>query len=125
VSRMQEEWARTGDNRAAVRRGLAGSGRVVVIAAAIMTSVILAFVPSTNSTIKLFGLALASAVLIDAFIVRLVLVPSLMTMLGKANWWLPGWLDKILPTINVEGPEDEITDDDEPGAVDEKEKVGV
>jgi len=125
VSRMQEEWARTGDNRAAVRRGLAGSGRVVVIAAAIMASVFLAFVPSTNSTIKLFGLALASAVLIDAFIVRLVLVPSLMTMLGKANWWLPGWLDKILPTINVEGPEDEITDDDEPGAVDEKEKVGV
>ncbi len=124
VSRMQEEWAHTGDNKAAVRRGLAGSGRVVVIAAAIMSSVFLAFVPSTNSTIKLFGLALASAVLIDAFIVRLILVPSLMSMLGKANWWLPAWLDKVLPTINVEGGEDEI-EDDEPDAVGERETAGV
>ncbi len=112
VSRMQEEWARTGDNRAAVRRGLAGSGRVVVIAAAIMASVFLAFVPSTNATIKLFGLALASAVLIDAFIVRLVLVPSLMTMLGKVNWWLPGWMDRILPRVEIEPGEDEIVDDE-------------
>ena len=118
VSRMQEEWARTGDNRAAVRRGLAGSGRVVVIAAAIMASVFLAFVPSTNATIKLFGLALASAVIIDAFIVRLVLVPSLMTMLGKVNWWLPGWMDRILPRVHIEPGEDEITDDEaEPVAV--------
>ncbi len=112
VSRMQEEWARTGDNLASVRRGLAGSGRVVVIAAAIMSSVFLAFVPSTNSTIKLFGLALASAVIIDAFIVRLVLVPALMSMLGKANWWLPGWLDRILPRVQIEPSEDEISDDE-------------
>lgn len=126
VSRMQEEWAHTGDNRAAVRRGLAGSGRVVVIAAAIMASVFLAFVPSTNSTIKLFGLALASAVIIDAFIVRLVLVPAVMTMLGKANWWLPGWLDKILPRIKVEADEDEIADDlDDPGAVGQREPSTV
>jgi RND superfamily putative drug exporter len=112
VSRMQEEWVRTGDNLASVRRGLAGSGRVVVIAAAIMSSVFLAFVPSTNSTIKLFGLALASAVIIDAFIVRLVLVPALMSMLGKANWWLPGWLDRILPRVQIEPNEDEISDDE-------------
>ena len=112
VSRMQEEWARTGDNLASVRRGLAGSGRVVVIAAAIMSSVFLAFVPSTNATIKLFGIALASAVIIDAFIVRLVLVPAVMSMLGRANWWLPGWLDRILPTVQIEGGEDEITDDE-------------
>ena len=112
VSRMQEEWARTGDNLASVRRGLAGSGRVVVIAAAIMSSVFLAFVPSTNATIKLFGLALASAVIIDAFIVRLVLVPSLMSLLGKANWWLPGWLDRVLPRVQIEPGEDEITDDE-------------
>ncbi|MBI1351407.1 MAG: MMPL family transporter [Actinomycetales bacterium] len=112
VTRMQEEWDRTKDNRAAVRRGLAGSGRVVVIAAAIMSSVFLAFVPSTNATIKLFGIALASAVLIDAFIVRLVLVPSLMSMLGRANWWLPGWLDRILPRVHIEPGEDEITDDE-------------
>jgi RND superfamily putative drug exporter len=113
VSRMQEEWNRIGDNSAAVRRGLAGSGRVVVIAAAIMSSVFLAFVPSTNSTIKLFGVALASAVLIDAFIVRLILVPSLMSMLGKANWWLPRWLDKVLPEVHIEPGEDEIADDEE------------
>jgi RND superfamily putative drug exporter len=117
VSRMQEEWARTGDNLTAVRRGLAGSGRVVVIAAAIMSSVFLAFVPSTNATIKLFGIALASAVLIDAFIVRLVLVPSLMSMLGKANWWLPGWLDRILPKVHIEPGEDEILDDEPEPAV--------
>ena len=111
VSRMQEEWLRTKNNRAAVRLGLAGSGRVVAIAAAIMASVFLAFVPSPTQEIKLFGVALASAVIIDAFIVRLVLVPSLMTMLGKSNWWLPGWLDRILPTINIEGESDEIEDD--------------
>ena len=113
VSRMQEEWNRIGDNPAAVRRGLAGSGRVVVIAAAIMSSVFLAFVPSTNATIKLFGISLASAVLIDAFIVRLILVPSLMSMFGKANWWLPGWLDRILPEVHIEPGEDEIVDDEE------------
>jgi RND superfamily putative drug exporter len=114
VSRMQEEWNRIGDNQAAVRRGLAGSGRVVVIAAAIMSSVFLAFVPSTNATIKLFGISLASAVLIDAFIVRLILVPSLMSMFGKANWWLPKWLDKVLPEVHIEPGEDEIADDEEP-----------
>jgi len=112
VSRMQEEWLRSGDNLASVRRGLAGSGRVIVIAAAIMSSVFLAFVPSTNPMVKLFGIALASAVLIDAFIVRLVLVPSLMSILGKHNWWLPGWLDRLLPKVQIEPGADEITDDE-------------
>ena len=112
VSRMQEEWARTGDNAASVRRGLAGSGRVVVIAAAIMASVFLAFVPDKNSMIKLFGVSLASAVLIDAFIIRLIFIPSIMSILGKANWWLPGWLDRILPKVQIEPGEDEITDDE-------------
>jgi len=102
VSRMQEEWHHSDDNRIAVRRGLAGSGRVVVIAATIMASVFLSFVPPPNPTIKLFGVALASAVIIDAFIVRLILVPSLMTIFGKANWWLPGWLNKALPKITLD-----------------------
>lgn len=102
VSRMQEGWHATADNREAVRHGLAGSGRVVVAAALIMSSVFLAFVPVPNDTIKLFGVALASAVLIDAFIVRLVLVPSVMSMLGRSNWWLPGWLKRHLPTFSVE-----------------------
>ena len=114
VSRMQEEWMRTKDNKVSIRRGLGGSGRVVVIAALIMSSVFLAFVPSPDSIIKLFGVALASAVLIDAFVVRLVLVPSLMSMFGKANWWLPGWLDRILPTVKIEPGEDEVVDDVDP-----------
>ena len=112
VSRMQEEWQRTGENDRAVRRGLAGSGRVVLIAGAIMASVFAAFIPATNSTIKLFGISLASAVIIDAFLVRLVLVPSVMNILGKANWWLPKWLDSRLPHFDVEGA-DEIADDPE------------
>ena len=102
VSRMQEGWHETGDNREAVRHGLAGSGKVVVAAALIMSSVFLAFVPMPNDTIKLFGVALASAVIIDAFIVRLVLVPSVMSMFGRANWWLPGWLGRRLPNFSVE-----------------------
>lgn len=112
VSRMQEEWAITKDNAASVRRGLAGSGRVVVIAAAIMSSVFLAFVPSPDPIIKLFGVALASAVLIDAFIVRLILVPSVMSMLGSTNWWVPKWLDRILPTVRIEPGADEVADDE-------------
>jgi len=121
VTRMKEEWNRTGDNAVSVRRGLGGSGRVVVIAALIMSSVFLAFVPSTNATIKLFGIALASAVLIDAFIIRLIFVPSLMSMLGRANWWLPSWLDKILPEITIEAGEDEVVDDEDT----KKDVVGV
>jgi len=102
VSRMQEGWHETGDNGEAVRHGLAGSGKVVVAAALIMSSVFLAFVPVPNDTIKIFGVALASAVIIDAFIVRLVLVPSVMSMFGRANWWLPGWLSRRLPNVSVE-----------------------
>ena len=102
VSRMKEGWHASGDNKEAVRHGLAGSGKVVVAAALIMSSVFLAFVPVPNDTIKLFGVALASAVLIDAFIVRLVLVPSVMSMIGKANWWLPRWLAKRMPNFSVE-----------------------
>jgi RND superfamily putative drug exporter len=106
VSRMQEEWGHTGDNGRAVRRGLAASGRVVMVAAAIMISVFAAFILSTEPVIKLFGLALSAAVLFDAFVVRLVIVPALMTQLGRANWWLPGWLDRVLPAVAVESEED-------------------
>jgi RND superfamily putative drug exporter len=86
---------------------------VVVIAALIMAVVFGAFVPSPDGIIKLFGVALASAVLIDAFVVRLVLVPSLMTMFGKANWWLPGWLERILPTVTIEPGDEEVADQEE------------
>ena len=81
-----------------------------MIAAAIMASVFLAFVPDKNSMIKLFGVSLASAVIVDAFIIRLIFIPSIMSLLGKANWWLPGWLDRILPKVQIEPGEDEITD---------------
>ena len=113
VSRMQEEWAKTKDNAESIRSGLRNSGRVVVIAALIMAVVFGAFVPSPDGIIKLFGVALASAVLIDAFVVRLVLVPSLMTMFGKANWWLPGWLERILPTVTIEPGDEEVGDQEE------------
>jgi RND superfamily putative drug exporter len=114
VSRMHEEWVHTGDNAKSVRRGLAGSGRVVAIAAAIMSSVFLAFIPTPEDTIKLFGVGLATAVLVDAFIIRLVLVPSLISWIGPPTWWLPGWLDRILPDVHVEseGSADEIVEDD-------------
>ncbi len=113
VSRMHEEWHHTGDNALSVRRGLAGSGRVVAIAAAIMASVFLAFIPTPEDTIKLFGVGLATAVLVDAFIVRLVLVPSLISWIGPRTWWLPKWLG-FLPEVHVEaeGSDDEIVDDD-------------
>ena len=111
VTRMREEWDHTRDNAAAVRRGLAGSGKVVVIAAAIMSSVFLAFIPTPENTIKLFGIALGSAVIIDAFLIRLIAVPSIMSIIGKGNWWLPGWLDRILPTVHIEPGEDEILDE--------------
>jgi RND superfamily putative drug exporter len=113
VSRMHEEWAHTKDNALSVRRGLAGSGRVVAIAAAIMSSVFLAFIPTPEDTIKLFGVGLATAVLVDAFIIRLILVPSLISWIGPPTWWLPKWLG-FLPEVHMEaeGSEDEIVDDD-------------
>ncbi len=129
VSRMHEEWVNTADNRKAVRRGLAGSGRVVAIAAAIMTSVFGAFILGNDAIIKLFGVALSTAVLLDAFVVRLILIPSLMTIFGKANWWLPAWLERLLPHISVESERDveagaaEIVDISEPGEETEPARV--
>ncbi len=106
VSRMQEEWLQNKNGNEAVRHGLGGSGRVVAAAALIMFSVFISFVFGDDTTIKMFGLSLAVAIFLDAFVVRLVLVPSLMTVLGKANWYLPGWLSRILPEIKVEDHSD-------------------
>ncbi len=104
VSRMQEEWEHRKDNQLAVRVGLGGSGLVVVAAALIMFCVFISFVFQSNTTIKLFGLSLAVAIALDAFVIRLALVPALMTLFGKANWYVPGWLGKVLPKVSVEGP---------------------
>ncbi|MFD7228397.1 MMPL family transporter [Streptomyces sp. NPDC059881] len=105
VSRMYEEWLETGDNRRAVRVGLAETGRVINSAAVIMISVFLAFVLSGDRVIAMFGIGLAAAVALDAFVLRTLLVPALMHMLGSANWWLPRWLDRRLPRISIETPE--------------------
>ncbi|MFE4619093.1 MMPL family transporter [Streptomyces sp. NPDC056747] len=105
VSRMYEEWLETGDNRRAVRVGLAETSRVINSAAVIMIAVFLAFVLSGDRVIAMFGIALAAAVALDAFVLRTLLVPALMHMLGGANWWLPKWLDRLLPRISIEPPE--------------------
>ncbi|MGI8505487.1 MAG: MMPL family transporter [Solirubrobacteraceae bacterium] len=103
VTRIYEEWHRRGDNRAAVTHGLAATGRTITAAAAIMVLVFGAFVLGGERIIELFGVGLASAVLLDALIVRSVLVPAVMMLLGEHNWKLPAWLDRLLPHLNVEG----------------------
>jgi RND superfamily putative drug exporter len=104
LSRIREEYHRTGDNAESVARGLAGTGRVVTSAALIMIVVFLSFVGSPVPSLKMLGLGLATAILIDATVVRMVLVPAAMALLGDANWWLPSWLDRVLPRVTVEEP---------------------
>ena len=106
VSRMYEEWQETRDNRRAVRVGLAETSRVINSAAVIMIAVFSAFVLSGDRIIAMFGIGLASAVALDAFVLRTLLVPALMHMLGGANWWLPRWLDRIMPKFSIEAPEE-------------------
>jgi RND superfamily putative drug exporter len=107
VSRIYEEWHRRGNNRDAVMHGLAATGRTITAAAAIMVLVFAAFILGGERVIKLFGVGLASAVLLDALIVRSVLVPGLMLVLGRWNWWLPSGIDRRLPQLNVEGAVEE------------------
>jgi RND superfamily putative drug exporter len=104
LSRIREEYDRTGDNALAVGRGLAATARVISAAAAIMVVVFLSFDLTPDVSVKQIGLGLAAAVLVDATVVRLVLVPAVMELLGKANWWLPGWLARRLPAASGSGP---------------------
>ncbi|MCW2679312.1 MAG: family transporter [Frankiales bacterium] len=104
LSRIHEEWLHRGDNRQAVLHGLAATGRTITAAAAIMVMLFLAFVVGPDLTIKLFGLGLAVAVFLDAVVIRSVLVPAVMLVLGKVNWYLPAWMDRVLPQVSVEGP---------------------
>ena len=97
LSRVREEFLRHGDNGRAVAEGLARTARVITAAAAIMVAVFLAFVTSPEPFLKLLGIGMATAILVDATIVRMVLVPALMQLIGRANWWIPGWLDRALP----------------------------
>ncbi|MET9085887.1 MMPL family transporter, partial [Streptomyces sp. NPDC004237] len=108
VSRMHEEWVHTKDNARAVRVGQVETARVITAAAAIMVCVFLAFVFGGQRVIAEFGIGLAAAVALDAFILRTILVPAAMHMFGKANWWLPAWLDRSMPHVSVEPPEEPL-----------------
>jgi len=102
LSRMREEWERTGDHRLAVVNGLARTARVITAAALIMITVFGAFVLNPNAIVKMMGFGMAVAVLVDATVVRMLLVPSVMELFGRRAWWLPAWLDRILPHLNVD-----------------------
>jgi RND superfamily putative drug exporter len=103
LSRIREEWRRSGVNSLAVADGLASTARVITAAAAIMICVFLSFVINDPlRVLDIFGLGLAVAVFVDATLVRMVLVPSVMQVLGRRNWWMPAWLDRIVPTLGVE-----------------------
>ncbi|MBO0729237.1 MAG: MMPL family transporter [Acidimicrobiaceae bacterium] len=117
VSRMHEEWVKTRDNRLAVQNGQAETGRVITAAALIMTLVFVSFIFGGQIVIQQVGIGFSAAILIDAFIIRTVLVPAIMHVVGKANWWLPRWLDRTLPTLHVEPPELATQPQPEPVAV--------
>ncbi|MFI1521307.1 MMPL family transporter [Kitasatospora cineracea] len=102
LSRVREDWLATGDARGSVVRGLSSTGRVISSAAAIMVAVFTGFAIDPDITVKMIGVGMAAAVLVDATVVRMVLVPATMTLLGRRNWWLPGWLDRLLPELRVE-----------------------
>ena len=103
LSRMKEEYERTGDAVNSVADGLAATARVITAAAAIMVVVFGSFVLEDNRVVKLFGMGLATAIAIDATLVRMLIVPSTMELLGARNWWLPRWLDRIIPNLRIEG----------------------
>ncbi|MDP2289634.1 MAG: MMPL family transporter, partial [Actinomycetota bacterium] len=103
LSRVREEYLRTGDNTTAVADGLAATAKVITAAALIMTAVFGAFILDPQIFLKIIGIGMAAAVIIDATIIRLVLVPSTMELLGDKNWWMPAWLDRIIPTLDIEG----------------------
>ncbi|MFB7944406.1 MMPL family transporter [Kitasatospora phosalacinea] len=102
LSRVREDWLATGDARGSVVRGLASTGRVISSAAAIMVAVFTGFAIDPDITVKMIGVGMAVAVLVDATVVRMVLVPATMTLLGRHNWWLPRWLDRLLPQLRIE-----------------------
>ena len=103
LSRVREEWHRTGDSRTSVADGLAATAKVITAAAAIMVFVFGSFILEQDRILKLMGTGLATAILLDATIVRMLLVPATMELLGDRNWWLPRWLDRIVPKLDVEG----------------------
>ncbi|MFF1439009.1 MMPL family transporter [Streptomyces sp. NPDC058295] len=116
LSRVHEAWLRIGDARDAVAHALEITARVITCAALIMVSVFSAFIISDNIVVKMLGLGLAVSVLIDATVVRLLMVPAVMTLLGAHAWWTPHWLDRILPHIDAEGDAEPLSGPPEPPA---------
>jgi RND superfamily putative drug exporter len=116
LSRIKEEYDRSGNNAEAVADGLAATARVITAAAAIMFCVFGSFVLGDERALKLFGMGLAVAVLVDATVVRLVLVPSTMQLMGKWNWWMPAWLGRVLPEVDFES-DHAVEDEREPAVV--------
>jgi putative drug exporter of the RND superfamily len=105
LSRIREAYDAGADNAESVARGVAATGRVITSAALIMTVVFLSFAANPSALVKMIGVGLATAIVLDATIVRMVVVPATMALLGRANWWLPGWLDRRLPRVRIEGAE--------------------
>ena len=105
LSRIRERWVRTGDSAESVAHGIGASARVITAAAAILAAVFMAFaVFGEERAIKQFGIGMAFAIVVDATVVRLVLVPSMMQLAGRANWWIPKWLDRVLPNLTIDPP---------------------
>jgi RND superfamily putative drug exporter len=125
LSRIREEYVRTGDSHASVVKGLSSTARVISSAALIMMSVFAAFVLGDDPNAKRFGVGLAVAVFLDATLVRMVLVPATMSLVGRANWWLPAWLDRILPHLDLEGGSGETETVPEPEPEPERELVAA
>ncbi|MDH6581858.1 RND superfamily putative drug exporter [Streptomyces sp. SAI-133] len=115
LSRVREEYLRTGDNGTAIVEGVSGTARIITSAALIMVAVFLSFAVAEDPSTKMFGLGLATAIFIDATVVRMVLVPATMTLLGRTNWWLPRWLDRMLPRGPVGTDDTDDTDAESPG----------
>ena len=111
LSRIREEWLRTGDSRTSVADGLAATAKVITAAAAIMVFVFGSFILEPDRPVRLIGLGLATAVFLDATVVRMLLVPATMELLWDWNWWLPKWLQRLLPTINVEGSSEYVDEE--------------
>ena len=102
VSRIREEYLTHGDTKEAIAQGLAKTARVITAAAAIMIVVFLAFLTDNQVFLKLVGIGLATAIFVDATIVRMILVPAVMQLLGNRNWWVPRWLERLLPRLDLE-----------------------
>jgi RND superfamily putative drug exporter len=126
VSRMHEEYIKSGgNNRVAVRNGLAATGKTITAAALIMILVFGSFILGGNRVIKEFGIGLAGGILVDALLIRMAIVPSIMMMFGKANWWFPAWLDRMLPKLSVDADDLAAHAPEDPGPEPQPELAGT